>query len=109
MAEAKILLPPVKPVLILSGHSIMESMLPRLSEKYDLCYLAPQAIHIAEAHGIKAMAMNSFIDSKVQEHALNAAVLMTANVVKHVPIVAERIQDIVGNDNSTLPTELNVR
>ena len=108
MAEAKILLPPVKPVLILSGHSIMESMLPRLSEKYDLCYLAPQAIHIAEAHGIKAMAMNSFIDSKVQEHALNAAALMTANVVKHVPIAAERIQDIVGNDNSTLPTELNV-
>ena len=82
----------LRPVMIVSGGSVLQPILPALAARYDLVFLYPQLAQSAAEQGTpNVLALGQFFTADVKETADTATGVLTAQIVNAMPAIAQRI------------------
>lgn len=85
----------IRPVLIVSGGPITQTLWRPLSARYDLVFLYDQAAAIAREMKINnAQALFEVLDADLREMAANEAALLTGKLVNALPSIETNINQI---------------
>lgn len=83
--------PQPKPVLVISGGPVTQSLWPGLAEKYDLCFLQPQPSQLAAELALPAFCIPQLVDDNIREKSNNRMANLTAALVAGMPAIAEQL------------------
>lgn len=80
--------PEPRPIMLLTGGPVTQTLWAPLAERYDLVFLYPAAAQQAAALGLTAAPIAALMDGDIQEHIANEAVMLSARVVAGLPNVS---------------------
>lgn len=96
-----------KPTLLVSGGPATRPLWPRLSEKYDLVFLYPNAVGQATEAGVTVAPLANWYTPEIREHAINTAAMLSARVALNIPTIQARLAMAYGDAHP--PPMLNSR